>query len=356
MIWIGFASLLGLALLGNAFLFWFLAKKQKPNESPFLVLQQSLDNLRGDFLKSLEQSKQGLDLRLDNAAKVFIGLESRMVRMEEVSRQVLDVSKDISSLQQILKAPKLRGGFGEELLGNLLVQMLPQENYVLQHTFKNGERVDAVIKTAQGLVPVDSKFPLENFSHYLETSDEEKKNAFRKNFVSDVKKHINDIAAKYIRPSEKTFDFALMYIPAENVYYEIITRDLAAGEEASIATFALKKKVIPVSPNTLYAYLQTILLGLRGMQVEKRVKEIVIELARLRKELNFFREDFSKLGKHLRDSEGSFEAAEKHLNRLESRLAGLDVAPREVLPEKEALLLEEGFKEKSSAESIPLGS
>lgn len=353
--WAGFVFLGVFLLLANALFFWILSKRQKASETPFLLLNQSLDNLRGDFLKSLEQSKQGLDMRLDNAAKVFVGLESRMVRMEEVSRQVLDVSKDISGLQQILKAPKLRGGFGEMLLGDLLGQMLPQESFVLQYTYKNGERVDAVIKTAQGLVPVDSKFPLENFLLCQQAQEEEKRGVHRKNFIADVKKHVTDIASKYIRPSEKTFDFALMYIPAENVYYEIITRDLSAGEEASIAAFALKKKVIPVSPNTFYAYLQTILLGLRGLQVEKKVKEIVVELTRLRRELNFFREDFSRLGKHLRDSWGRYEEAGKRLNRMENRLASMDVAPGEALPLPEVSLPEEGVKEKSSAEIVPPG-
>lgn len=315
-------------------LIWFWTKKKTPTETPFLLLQQQLEGLRGDLQQQFkdqldfwQKSQDGVGGRLDNAARFFGDLNTRMVKVEEISKQVLEVGKDISTLQQILKAPKLRGNFGEQLLADLLSQMMPQDNFQIQYTFRNGERVDAVIKTAQGLVSVDAKFPLENFQRFVAaTTDEEKKN-LRKLFINDVKKHVDDIASKYILPAEGTFEFALMYIPAENVYYEIITRDLTAGENTSILYHAMKKKVIPVSPNTFYAYLQTILLGLRGMQVEKRVGEIVMELARLRKELTSFRVDFSRLGKHLSDSLSSFEKSDKRLVRLEDKLSTLEILP-----------------------------
>lgn len=349
-IWL-FLTLFLLAGLGVGFWVWRGKKTiAAPAETPFLLLQQQLEALRGELrqsldgnnallqqqlqnqLSTLQKTHQGLDVRLDSAAKVFVSLESRMVRVEEATKQVLEVGKDIATLQHILKAPKLRGNFGEQLLGDLLAQMMPQENFELQYTFRNGERVDALIKTAQGLVPIDAKFPLENFQKYMAAEREEERKEERKKFVAMVKRHIDDIASKYILPSEGTFEFALMYIPAENVYYEIITRDLAAGESASILHHAMKKKIIPVSPNTFYAYLQTILLGLRGMQVEKRVREIVTDLARLRKDLTSFRVDFATLGKHLGNAVGSFEKSDKRLTRLEDKLATLDVAPTAEAP------------------------
>ncbi|MDP2599584.1 MAG: DNA recombination protein RmuC [Deltaproteobacteria bacterium] len=327
-----------IVVLGSfGWLAWFLTRKKEPAnpaESPFLLLQQQMEGLRGEFagqlqnqLQLLRQTHQGIDQRLDSAGKVFVSMEQRMTRVEETTRQVLEVGKDISTLQQILKAPKLRGNFGEQLLADLLSQMLPRETFDLQYTFQNGERVDAVIKTAQGMVAIDAKFPLENFQRYLQTQDENEKKTCRKAFLQDVKKHVDDIASKYILPGEGTFDFALMYIPAENVYYEIITRDLGGQESASVVYYALKKKVIPVSPNTFYAYLQTILLGLKGMQVEKRVKEIVVELARLRKELGSFHADFSLVGKHLGNAVNSFEKSDKRLTRLEDKLSGMEVLP-----------------------------
>lgn len=320
--------------LGGLFLgLWFWSRKKAPDTS-FLLLQQQLDAIRDQLRQTLEGNASRMDTRLDNAAKVFMNLETRMVKIEEVTRQVLEVGKDISTLQQILKAPKLRGNFSEQLLSDLLSQMMPQDNFELQYTFRSGERVDAVIKTAQGLVSIDAKFPLENFQRLVLCDNEDEKKALRKSFISDVKKHVDDIASKYILPAEGTFEFALMYIPAENVYYEIITRDLASGENASIVYYAMKKKVIPVSPNTFYAYLQTILLGLRGMQVEKRVKEVLTEMSRLKKDLDGFRGDFGKLGKHLSDALSSFEKSDKRLSRFEGRLTTLEITPQvEVLEE-----------------------
>ncbi len=324
---------LAVAVLGGiGFLVWFL-RREKPeqNDSPFLLLQQQLNDLRGSFVEQLQnqfqllqKTNQGIDQRLDNAGQVFVKMEQRMTRVEETTRQMLEIGKDISTLQQILKAPKLRGNFSEQLLADLLSQMMPQEHFALQYTFKSGERADAVIKTAQGIVSIDAKFPLENFQKYLEAEEENEKKNYRKLFFQDVKKHVDDIADKYILPAEGTFEFALMYIPAENVYYEIVTSDAMHH--------ALKKKVIPVSPNTFYAYLQTILLGLKGMQVERRVKEIVAELARLRKELTSFRTDFSKIGGHLGNATSSFEKSDKRLSRLEDKLASLEVLPEAETP------------------------
>lgn len=319
--------------------------------TPFLLLQQQLQALQTELreqakgqLDLLEKSHQGIGQRLDNASKFFGGMESKMVKVEEAARQVLELGKEVADLQQILKAPKLRGNFSEQLLGDLLSQMMSQENFILQYTFENGERVDAVIKTAQRLVPIDAKFPLENFRRYVESKTEEEKALPRRLFVQDVRRHIDDIAKKYILPQEGTFEFALMYIPAENVYYEIVTKDIAAGETISIVDYALRKHVIPVSPNTFYAYLQTILLGLRGMQVQKRVREILQEMGGVRKDLTSFRIDFSKLGGHLRDALSSFEKSDKRLTRLEDKMASLDVAPKEPVIEKsseEQALLEQ---------------
>jgi len=261
--------------------------------------------------------------RLDNAARVVSELGTRMMKIEEVSRRVLEVGQDISGLQQILRAPKIRGGLGETFLGDLLAQMLPQDAYELQYGFADGERVDAVIKTAHGLVPVDSKFPLEDFQRLAMAKTDEERKTYRRAFVDGVKKRVNE-ASKYIRPGEGTFDFALMYVPAENVYYEIIMCDEVLSEETSLATFAMKKKVIPVSPNTFYAYLNTILLGLKGLRVERFVDEIMKEMGKIRTEFGRFQDDFTKLGKHLSDAHSSYDKADKRLNRLDDRLQTLD--------------------------------
>ena len=156
------------------------------------------------------------------------------------------------------------------------------EHFRLQHQFKNGDVVDAVILIGANFVPVDSKFPLENFRRVVEAATESERIAARKQFLRDVKRHVDAIATKYILCDEGTYDFALMYVPAENVYYETIIKEDNAGDERQLFGYALGKRVIPVSPNSFYAYLQTILLGLRGMKVEERAHEILNTLARLR--------------------------------------------------------------------------
>ncbi len=261
--------------------------------------------------------------RLDNAARVVSELGTRMMKVEEATKRVLEVGLDIAGLQQILRAPKIRGGLGEMFLNDLLAQMLPQDAYELQYMFTNGEQVDAVIKTAHGMVPVDSKFPLEDFQRLAAAKSDDERKIHRRSFIEGVKKRITE-TSKYIRPGEGTFDFALMYVPAENVYYEIITRDESLGEETTLAALALKKKVIPVSPNTFYAYLNTILLGLKGMRVEKFVSQIMQEMGKIRTEFERFEDDFAKLGKHISDAHSSYDKADKHLSRFDERLKAID--------------------------------
>lgn len=272
---------------------------------------------------SLERQHRSVGERLDTAAKVVNTVNSRLSKIEEGNKRIYDVGKDISSLQELLKAPKLRGGLGELFLNDLLAQIFPRENYTMQYSFKTGDTVDAVIHVRdQHLIPVDSKFPLENFRKMYEEDDETKRGDHRKTFVKDVKKRIDEIAAKYILPDEGTFDFALMYVPAENVYYEMIIKN--QDDAADISTYAFNKKVIPVSPNTFYIYLRTILMGLKGFQIEQKAGEILKSLSRLRGDFEKFGEDFSLVGKHLNHARGSYENSEKRLSRFSDKLTQVE--------------------------------
>ena len=320
-------------------------KKPKEDNNSILLMQQQIDGLRQQLSESLSnntnlinqqlsnvtsqvnaqlssinqqlQSTTGhIGTRLDNAAKVFGEIKQNIGELSKATQQVFDVGRDIAGLQEILKTPKLRGSIGELFLGDLLSQILPAANFKLQYTFKNGMRVDAIIQTNHGIVPVDSKFPLENFKRIIETSSEEEKRAARKKFTSDVKKHIDAIASQYILPEEGTFDFALMYIPAENVYYETIIKDESPGEDKGIASYAFSKRVVPVSPNSFYAYLQTILLGLRGMEISKQAQEILSHLTRLKNDFDRFTEDFDVIGKHLGNTRSKYEEAQRKLERF----------------------------------------
>jgi DNA recombination protein RmuC len=307
-------------------------------------LNQQLQNINSQFLKTsgtIGQQLQSMTSQLlDTTGQIGESLghvQSHLGKVEVVTREVLEKSKNIASLEDLLRAPKFRGGLGELFLGDLLAQILPPTHYELQYKFKSGEKVDAVIKIGNSLVPIDAKFPLENFKKYVEEDDPKEKDALKKKFTADVKKHTDDIATKYILPDESTYDFALMYIPAENIYYESILKDEALGEEKSILSYALQKRVIPVSPNSFYAYLQVIILGLKGLRIEKSALSIFQALARLRGDLGRFTNDFQILGTHLSNAKSKFDDSEKRLERFADRLELIGgEQPVELIEEKAA--------------------
>ena len=341
-------------------LFWLVLQSQKKTVDPTAtLLQQEVQSLRGQLTDAMQRSQEtvnqqlgqitlqvnsqlcqvtqqlqkstgDLNTRLDNAARVVQEVSKGLGSLSEATKKVFDVGKDIASLQEILRSPKLRGGLGELFLGDLLAQIFPPAYYTLQHKFKSGEAVDAVIRLGHNLVPVDAKFPLENFRRVVETASEEERRVAKRKFIADVKKHIDAIAGKYVLPDEGTFDFALMYIPAENVYYELIIRDEAVDTDKALLNYAFMKRVIPVSPNSFYAYLQTILLGLKGMHVEEQAQEILKNLARLSGDFEKFRADFELVGKHLTNTKSKYDDADKRLEKFGDRLqslSGAEVGP-----------------------------
>src|SRR3989337_2213326 len=323
-------------------LLWFIVQSQKKTADPAMTLmQQEVQSLRGQLTDAMQRSQEtvnqqlnqvtqqlqkstgDLNSRLDNAARVVQEVSKGLGSVGEATEKVFLVGKDIASLQEILRSPKLRGGLGELFLGDLLAQIFPPAYFSLQHKFKSGEAVDAVIRLGGNLVPVDAKFPLENFRRVVETASEDERRAAKKKFLADVKKHIDAIAGKYILPDEGTFDFALMYIPAENVYYELIIKDEAVDTDKSLLNYAFTKRVIPVSPNSFYAYLQTILLGLKGMHIEEQAQEILKDLARLSGDFKKFQDEFELVGKHLTNTKMRYDEADKRLGKFGDKLQSL---------------------------------
>jgi DNA recombination protein RmuC len=355
-----FTAVLVLVLLG-----WFFLGRirsvlhEKGEDQSLIMLQQQIEQLRTEFSHAIEnntqsiqqqlglmlghvndrlkdnaevlnKTQQSLGDRLDNAARVVGNVQRSLGGLEEANRKIYEVGKDIASLQEILRAPKLRGGLGEFFLEDLLAQILPPQHFATQHVFRSGDKVDAVIKLGVSLVPVDAKFPLENFKRILDAGSDEDKIRAKKQFSMDVKKHIDAIAGKYILPDEGTYDFALMYIPAENVYYETIIKD-EAPDEKGLTHYAMTKHVIPVSPNSLYAYLQAILLGLRGMKIEDRAKEIIQYLSRLQGDFAKFREEFTLVGKHLGHVQSGYQNADRRLEQFAQKLLAADADQKELL-------------------------
>jgi DNA recombination protein RmuC len=261
-----------------------------------------------DGVALLRDTQTAMGQRLDQAAVAVTQVHGQLGTLTEATRRMAEIGQDIAGLEQILRAPKVRGGLGEILLERLLAEILPSAAYRLQHGFRGGDKVDAVIALADRLVPVDSKFPLENFRRLVEEPQEERRRQARRAFARDVRNRVDEIAKKYILPDEGTFDFALMYIPAENVYYEVIVRDEEEGEDALLA-YALSRRVIPVSPNCFYAYLQVILFGLKG---------------RLQGDLGRFREHFDTLGKHVTNARNKYDEAQTALARFETKLEAVE--------------------------------
>ena len=237
--------------------------------------------------------------------------------LTKTSERILEVGQDMRKLQEVLAAPTLRGSVGEMMLEELLRQLLPKEFYDTQHTFRNGHRVDAVVRLTGGLVPIDAKFPLEGFRRVMETEDAERRPHMTR-FRRDVRGHVDAIADKYICPGE-TLDFALMYIPAENVYYEIVLKE--EGQE-DILDYAWSKRVFPTSPNSLYAYLHAIALGLRGLMVEENAKRMLESLTLLKGEFERFANDYRLIGTHLGRANSKYGEGLPKLESIQRALPG----------------------------------
>ncbi len=278
------------------------------------AVRTASDSTRTALQDSLQKGQDSVSKNLQSNVETLTKLHSQIGQVITASSQMQKVGEEVKRLQQILASPKLRGGLGEWSLDNLLAQVLPQGSYQLQYSFKDNQKVDALVNLADYSVPVDAKFPLENFEQLQQAETDEQRIRLRKQFHSDVIKHIDKIAMSYIRPAEGTLDFALMYIPAENVYYEATIQ--YPDDAKNIIQHALDKKVIPVSPNLLYAYLMTVAMGLHGLQIEKQAAEIRQNLKKLNASFTDFAVHWDVLGKHLHNAYAQYEEGSKRLDRF----------------------------------------
>lgn len=275
--------------------------------------QQSQDNNSGQ-----------LQNRMAETSRAVYTLQTKLAQLEEGNKRILDMSKGITELQDILQAPKLRGNQGEVWLENLLAQMLPRQHFQMQYRFKSGEICDAIINMPDGhLVPLDSKFSLENFRKMLAADQPEDQKLHEKTFVSDVKKRIDEISKKYILPDEGTLGFAFMYVPAENVYYQAFVEDRGGY---NLQRYAFDKHVIPVSPNSLYPYLEIVLFGLKGLQIEQGARDIQQGLAGVLSDLKRFEEAYQKVGNNIRFAQQNLDVADKKLFSVQNKLTNLTAA------------------------------
>jgi DNA recombination protein RmuC len=277
-----------------------------------------MNALLGQMGARLAENAQAVQKVGSDTGRLIADLNVRLGELGKSSQEILALGQDVRGLQQIFQAPKTRGALGEMSLNALLEQSFPAEHVRLQHEFSSGDRVDALLRLPGGAVSIDSKFPLAAFRRRLEATSEDDRRAASRAFAREVRKHVDDIASKYIRPVEGTLDFALMYIPAESVFYDVVVRASEADED--INDYALKQRVIAVSPNSLYAYLQAIGFGLMGLRIEERAREILTGLQQVGGDLGQFREGFDLGQRHLRNAQGAFAEAAERLARLQAQV------------------------------------
>lgn len=269
-------------ILGFGIVIYLISKKQKQATDATLVeWLKSMD-------KRLDTNSQEMNSRLNSAAQAFASVQKSLGEMSEIGRNMKD-------LQEFLNSPKLRGNIGEQVLKELLGQFLPKGTFKLQYRFKTGSIIDAVIVTEAGIIPIDSKFPMENFRKMHSSEDARDKKIFEREFTSDVKKHIDAISSKYILTQEGTIDFALMYIPSESVYYEIVNSE-------SLYEHASKKRVLAVSPMTFYAFLRSILIGFEGQKISQQAHKILANLRSIQQEYSKANENIETLSRHITNS------------------------------------------------------
>ncbi len=290
----------------DAGLLEWLKSMQTSIEKTNSTLNDAMRSSSSEMTKVLQENTKQLNDRLTKAAEVIRDVSREVGQMSEIGRNMRE-------LQDFLKSPKIRGNIGEQVLKDLISQMFPKNSFMLQYMFKSGEKVDAAIKTDAGILPIDSKFPMETFQRMVKAEREEQKLSAQKEFTHDVKKHIDSIAKKYILPNEGTMDFALMYVPSESVYYELVNM-------MEIMEYARVSRVYIVSPTTLYAHLQTILLSFEGKEIEAKSKQIFKMLRGMRIDYEKVQNGMETLGRHLQNASSQFHNVSAGFSKIGENL------------------------------------
>jgi len=324
-------ALLGFAVLNGAMLWYFLVykKRNEPEEAEdksMLMLQQQLQELTRTMDKKMsESSKQmhdSLKTQMGESNRIIKEVTEGLTKLDDTNKQVVSFADQLQNLQDILKNPKQRGVLGEYYLETVLKNVLPTGSYQMQYGFKErdengkGKIVDAVVMVKDRVVPIDSKFSLENYNRMVNENNKAEKEKLEKVFVNDIKDRIKE-TSKYIIPTEKTTDFAFMFIPSEGIYYDLITNKVGTEDESLIQRAARKYKVIIVSPTSFLAYLQTVLQGLKGLEIEEKAQDIIKNVEKLGKHLSKYDEYYNKLGNTLGTVINQYNAGYKELSKVD---------------------------------------
>lgn len=281
--------------------------------------KNQLNELNRSVDQKLSDTHRAMHAQFSQSTKIITDVTEKLTKLDDTNKQVMGFANQLQSLENILKNPKQRGILGEYFLETVLKNVLPPRSYQLQYQFKNGEVVDAVVFIKDKIVPIDSKFSLENYNRIVEENDGNIKDNLQKEFKSDLKKRIDE-TSKYIRPDENTMDFAFMFIPSEGIYYDLLVNQVGAIKinTRDLIEYAFKEKhVIIVSPTSFLAYLQTVLQGLRAMQIEDSVKGIVKQVGQLSKHLLAYEDYFKKLGSNLGTTVNMYNSAYKEFAKID---------------------------------------
>lgn len=303
---------------------------EKKEDGSLLMLQQQINQIANAVDTKLSESNKNVQEQFKHSADIIRNVTEKLTRLDETNRQVVSFADQLKSLQDILKNPKQRGVLGEYYLETVLKNVLPPGSFQMQYPFSNGEIVDAVVfvdvaaHAGKRIIPIDSKFSLENYNRMIQTQDPADKKRLETAFINDLKMRIEE-TSKYVRPEEKTMDFAFMFIPSEAVYYDLLINKVGAITEDTnnLIYYASKKKVVVVSPTSFLAYLQTVLQGLRNQKISEQAQQIIKEVERLGKHLFTYSEYMKRLGQHLDTTVSSYNKAGKELQKIDKDVVKL---------------------------------
>jgi DNA recombination protein RmuC len=342
-------GIVGLIVLNAILLVLYLRKTNAPESTGALMLKQDLTALTDSVTKlkdglhlqindRLDKNNQQMLKQFAQSADIIKDVTQKLTALEKTNQQVGDIAGELKMLQNVLQNPKQRGNLGEVYLESVLENVLPPGIFQMQYGFKNGETVDAAIFVDKKVIPIDSKFSLENYNRLVEAKTPEERTLYSSEFKKDLKNRIDE-TSKYIRPKEGTMDFVFMFIPSEAIYYDLLINKIGMSGTSSrdLIEYAFRdKKVIIVSPTTLLAYLQTVLQGLRGMQIEEQAKDIQVRVGELGRHIAGYDQYMQKLGNSLGTTVNHYNAAHKELKKIDKDIVKI----ADTNPSVEPLLLD----------------
>jgi len=311
-----------------------LKPEDKEDDKSMQLMQEQLKEIRQTMDFKLNESQKQIQMQFGQSAKIIKEVTEHLTKLDDTNKQVMGFAEQLQSLENILKNPKQRGILGEYYLETLLKNVFAPNQYQVQYKFNDGEIVDAVIFVKDNIIPIDSKFSLENYNKIVEEKDPARHEQLVKQFKQDLKNRIDE-TSKYIRPQEKTTDFAFMFIPSEGIYYDLLVNQVGTIKvnTRDLIEYAFKEKhVIIVSPTSFYAYLQTVIQGLKKMQIEEQTKEIIKRVEQLHKHMSAYEQYMQRLGNNLGTTVNAYNTAYKELKKIDKDVVKISGAEGTIDP------------------------